>query len=331
MKEYGVLLPHFGRYCTTERMRKAGRLIEGLGFDSVFVRDHVVHTTHGHEDPNATFIDPFVVLSSIAGTTDRLKLGTAILIPHRHPIHAAGLLGSLNFMAGPGRIIAGWGIGNWDREFEAIGLGEWDRREVLEEYVEIMRALWAGDTVDHDGKFFQFQEVEIHPVPDPKNPIPIWYGGNSAAAVRRAVEYCDGWIASRIPISSFELRMKRLRRLSGEADKSLPAVGVVPYVVPAASVEEGIKRLNLDALLEDLNAHEPPPPSGSYGSYDDAGGAAIAGPPDVIVEAVRRFQDAGTDHFVFDLRPCLEDWEERLADIGDNVLPTLREGDRAAE
>jgi alkanesulfonate monooxygenase SsuD/methylene tetrahydromethanopterin reductase-like flavin-dependent oxidoreductase (luciferase family) len=330
MREYGVLLPHFGRYCTTERMRAAGPLIEGLGFNSVWVRDHVVHTTHGHEDPNATFIDPFVVLAGIAHMTERLKLGSAILIPHRHPIHAAGLLGSLDFIAGPGRVIAGWGIGNWDREFEAIGLGSWDRREVLEEYVGIMRSLWSGEPVDHEGKFFQFKDVEIHPVPDPDNPVWIWYGGNSAAAVRRAVEYCDGWIASRIPMSSLEFRMKRLRRLSAESDKPLPKVGVVPYVVPADTVEAGVKRLNLEALLEDLNAHEPPPPSGRFESYEDAGGAAIAGPPDVIVEAVRRFQDAGTDHFVFDLRPCLEDWEDRLGYLGENVLPVLREGDRVA-
>lgn len=329
MRQYGVLLPHFGRYCTTERMRKAGPLIEGLGFDSVWVRDHVVHTTHGHEDPNATFIDPFIVLSSIASTTERLILGSAILIPHRHPIHAAGLLGSLNFMAGPGRVIAGWGIGNFDREFEAIGVGEWDRREVLEEYVAIIRSLWLGEPVHHHGKFFRFDDVEIHPIPDSSNPVPIWYGGNSAAAVRRAVEYCDGWIASRIPMSSFEVRMKRLRRLSGEAEKTLPSVGVVPYVVPANTVEEGVKRVNIEALLEDLSAHEPPPPSGSFNTFEDAGGAAIAGPPDVIVEAVRQFQDAGADHFVFDLRPCLEDWEDRLADLGENVLPALREGDRA--
>jgi alkanesulfonate monooxygenase SsuD/methylene tetrahydromethanopterin reductase-like flavin-dependent oxidoreductase (luciferase family) len=330
MREYGVLLPHFGRYCTSERMRAAGPLIEALGFDSVWVRDHVVHTTHGHEDPNATFIDPFVVLSGIASTTERLKLGTAILIPHRHPIHAAGLLGSLDFIAGPGRVIAEWGIGNWDREFEAIGLGSWDRREVLEEYVGIMRGLWSGEPVDHDGRFFQFRDVEIHPVPDPDDPVRIWYGGNSAAAVRRAVEYCDGWIASRIPMSSFELRMKRFRRLSREAGKPLPKVGVVPYVVPADTVEDGVKRLNLEALLEDLNAHEPPPPSGSFDSYEVAGGAAIAGPRDVIIEAVRRFQDAGADHFVFDLRPCLEDWEERLGYLGESVLPMLRDGDRAA-
>lgn len=328
MKEYGVLLPHFGRYCTRERMRQSGPLIEGLGFDSVWVRDHVVHTTHGHEDSNATFIDPMLSLSSIASTTARLKLGTAILIPHRHPIHAAGLLGSLNFIAGPGRVIAGWGIGNWDREFEAIGLGSWDRREVLEEYVEVIRSLWRGESVDHTGTFYEFKDVEIHPVPDAGNPVPIWYGGNSAAAVRRAVEYCDGWVASRIPLSSFELRMKRLRRLSGEAGRSLPAVGVVPYVVPADTIEAGIKRLNLAALLEDLRAHEPPPPSGSFDSFDDAGGAAIVGPPDVIVEAVRRFQDAGADHFVFDLRPCLEDWEDQLIDLGENVLPMLRQGDR---
>jgi alkanesulfonate monooxygenase SsuD/methylene tetrahydromethanopterin reductase-like flavin-dependent oxidoreductase (luciferase family) len=117
---------------------------------------------------------------------------------------------------------------------------------------------------------------------------------------------------------------------SKSTSRSCEAFGVVPYVVPAATVEQGVARLNLEALLEDLNAHEPAPPSGCFDTYEDAGGAAIAGPPDVIVEAVRRFQEAGADQFVFDLRPCLEDWEDRLPDLGENVLPVLRQGDQAA-
>jgi probable F420-dependent oxidoreductase len=326
---YGILLPHFGRHVTSGRMRSAGPAIEGYGFDSVWVRDHVVQQPHDHEDPDGTYLDAFVTLATVAATTERLRLGTAVLIPHRHPILAAMMVGSLDFVAGPGRVVAGVGIGNWDAEFEAVGLGGWDRRELLEEYVGILKRLWSGETVSHDGDLYRFDQVQISPVPSP--PVPVWYGGNSAAATRRAVEYCEGWIASRMPISSLRVRMKRLRRLAEEHGKPTPETAVIPYVAPADTVEEGLARINLPALLEDLRAHEPPPPSGAFETFDDIGGAAIAGPVDVIGEQVRAFQDEGAQHVIFDLRPCLEDWEERLALLGEELLPRLRAGDRAGE
>ncbi len=325
--QYGILLPHFGRHATAERIRMAGPAIEGYGFDSVWVRDHVVQQPHGHEDPNVTFIDAFVTLSTIGALTERLRLCSAVLIPHRHPVLLAMMLGSLDFVSGGGRVIAGVGVGNWNKEFEAIGQADWDRKEMLAEYVEIVRKLWSGESVSHEGTKFAFEDVMLSPVPAADQPVPIWYGGNSAAAVRRSVEYCDGWVASRMPRRSLAKRMKRLRRLSDEAGRPLPEVGVVPYVSPADTVEAGLARVNVPALLEDLTKLEPPPPSGSYSSVDDIDGAVIAGPPEVIVEEVRAFQEPGVEHFVFDLRPCLDEWEEQLAVLGEQVLPLLHDGD----
>jgi len=236
----------------------------------------------------------------------------------------------LDFIAGGGRVIAGCGIGNWDVEFEAIGLGGWDRREVLEEYVSVLRQLWTGDAVSHDGQFYRFADVQLRPVPSDEESIPVWYGGNSAAAARRAAEYCDGLVASRIPLANFVKRMKRMRRIAGERGRVAPTAAVIPYVVPADTVQEGMARLSLAGLLDDLNAHEPPPASGRYETFDDVDGAAVAGPASVIIDAVRRFQAEGAEHFIFDLRPCLEDWEDRLAYLGEHVLPALHREDLAA-
>ena len=325
--EYGVLLPHFGRYATAARIRGAGPMIEGYGFDSVWVRDHIVQQPHAHEDPDLTFLDAFVTLSTVGARTERLTLASAVIIPHRHPILAAMMFGSLDFVTGGGRIIAGLGIGNWDSEFEAIGMGGWDRKALLPDYVGILRELWTGARVSHESEHYRFADVQLSPVPLTDAPIPIWYGGNSAAAVRRAVEYCDGWVASRIPITSLEARVRRAHRLAREAGQAPPRVGAIPYIVPADTVEQGWARVNLEALLADLNAHEPPPPSGAFRAVDDVGGAAIAGPADVIVERVRQLQHAGVQHFVFDLRPCLQDWEDRLTYLGERVLPQLHAGD----
>ena len=92
--QYGVLLPHFGTQASRERVISSSRLIERLGFDSVWVRDHLVFHPHGMEGQDRTHIDPLVALSLVAGVTEKLIFGTGSLIPHRHPIHTALLLGS---------------------------------------------------------------------------------------------------------------------------------------------------------------------------------------------------------------------------------------------
>src|SRR5262249_14233264 len=149
-----------------------------------------------------------------AGTTTSLVLGTATLIPHRHPIHTALLLGSLAYVAGPGRVVAGFGIGASDAEFQAIGQGGWDRRKLIGEQIEAMRRLWTGDPATFEGEFYRFHDVAIKPVPGRRDGIPIWYGGNSKAAARRAVEYCEGWIPGRMPRRDVQERVTRMERLA---------------------------------------------------------------------------------------------------------------------
>lgn len=319
-RQYGVLLPHFGSQASRDRLIQGARTAERYGFDSLWVRDHIVYRPHEHEDQNATYVDPFVTLSMIAGVTEHIRLGTACLIPHRHPILSAMMLASLDFVAGPGRVIAGWGIGNYGHEFEAIGIGDWDRRRLIEEQVEIMRCLWRGEAVDHKGEFYEFNGVQIAPMSTSGSQIPIWYGGTSRAAVRRAVEYCDGWIASRMPRRKFTELRQRMERLALKADKPLPVAAVSPYVVPARTLEEGLQHINLPALLDESSMLY----GESFATYDDLDGAAIVGPPSVIAEEVRKSQDLGVQHFVFDLRPVFDHFEEGLILLGEEVLPELR-------
>lgn len=321
--EYGVLLPHFGSSARRSRIVDDAVRIENWGFDSVWVRDHVVFHPHEYEDQDRKFVDPFIALSAIASRTQRIKLATGSLIPHRHPIHAALLIGSLDFIAGPGRLLIGWGLGTYQHEFDAIDNGEADRRELLPEQIDIMSKLWAGDEIEYHGKFYDFTEVQIAPVPI--EPVPTWYCGTSLAAVRRAVEYCDGWIPGRMPRKQFKERMARMQRLADEAGKSLPGTGVIPWISPARTVEEGRRAVDVTQMLEaaakkGYGAAE----GGTAQSLDDLAGAVIAGPPEVIAEEVQAFHDVGARHFVFDLRARFTDWEDCLAVIGEQVLPLLK-------
>jgi probable F420-dependent oxidoreductase len=323
--QYGLLLPHFGAFATRDALLDGAQHIEAYGFDSVWVRDHLIYHPHAHEEPNRTHIDPLIVLSAVAAVTDRLMLGTGVLIPHRHPIHAALLLGSLERMA-EGRVIAGWGLGAFDHEFTAIGMGSWDRRDVIEEQVRIIRGLLSGQSISHHGKFYDFDDVDIAPTPSPSRPIPVWYGGPSQAAARRSAEYCDGYLATRTPRHDLAKRLAIIDRILTESGKPPQPVGVIPYVSPANSVEGGAAHFDLPALFADT-ARLYGTPLASLRSLADLDGAAIAGPPDVIIEEVRRYQSLGVSHFVFDLRARFADWSDCVDMLGSEVLPLLRRGD----
>jgi alkanesulfonate monooxygenase SsuD/methylene tetrahydromethanopterin reductase-like flavin-dependent oxidoreductase (luciferase family) len=326
IRQYGLLLPHFGSAAKRSRIVESSVEAERLGFDSVWVRDHLIYHPHEYEDQDRTFIDPIVALSAIASVTKTITLATGSLIPHRHPIHTAVILASLEYIAGPGRVLAGWGLGTYDHEFEAMGLGEWDRRELLQEQVEIFRKLWTGETVEYAGKFYRFDNVDVHP--SPSRPIPIWYCGTSAASARRAVDYCEGWIPGRMPRYMFVKRMDRMRLVAeqnGRAD--LPHAGVIPWVSPGKTREEASKMLDLPMLLSATEQKYGEPPNGRTGRLEDLDGAVIVGPADVIIEEVRKFQQVGGLHFVFDLRARFDDWEDCVAFLGEEVLPELKRGD----
>lgn len=324
-QKYGLLLPHFGSQAKRERIVEASVKAEEYGFDSVWVRDHLIFHPHEYEDQDRTFIDPIVALSAIAAVTKRITLATGSLIPHRHPIHTALLHSSLEFIAGPGRIISGWGLGTYQHEFEAMGLGEWDRREVLPEQIEIFRRLWSGESVEFDGKFYKFDNVDIHPSP---GPIPIWYCGTSPAAARRAAEYCDGWIPGRMPRYVYTKRMDRMRWVAeqnGRAD--IPEAGVIPWVSPGKTREEASRKIDVDLVLSSTVSRYGEPPDTTAKDLHDLDGAVIAGPNDYIIEEVRKYQALGSTHFVFDLRARFDEWEECLAIIGEEILPELKRGD----
>jgi alkanesulfonate monooxygenase SsuD/methylene tetrahydromethanopterin reductase-like flavin-dependent oxidoreductase (luciferase family) len=326
---YGLLLPHFGPTTSRDLLLRVGKLAEDVGFDALWVRDHLVYHPHAYEDQDLTHIEPFVVMSALAGVTQKISLGTATMIPYRHPIHTALLLGSLEFMAGKGRVIAAWGLGNDDKEFQAIGTGDWDRKKLVEENVRIIRAIWAatnGKKASYDGEFFKFEGVAIQPVPDTGN-IQHWYGGGSKAAVRRAVEYCDGYLPSRMPRRDLAERMQRMDRLCRERGRTeRPIVASICYVSPAKSVEEGVASIDLAQLLSATARQFTPPASGKWETLEDLDGVAIAGPPDVVVEQVRAYQRLGVEHFVFDFRSRFADFEDCVETVGRDILPLLRAG-----
>jgi len=329
---YGLLLPQFGAHASRDRLVGGGRAAEAYGFDSVWVRDHLVYRPHSFDDPDRTHLEPFVTLAAVAGATSRLILGTACLIPHRHPIHTALSLSSLEAVAGPGRVIAGCGAGFMDHEFSAVGLGGIKRGRLVREQVEIMRRLWTGVPATYEGSVYSFRDVDIHPPPSSNGAIPIWYCGESELSVRRAAAYADGWMPGRITLKSFRKHVELLRQLSEERGRAMPALAAMPLVSPGATREAALAAVPWREMMqaEFAAGRFDLPDSGTWETPADLDGALIAGPAADIIEVAHRYHEAGLDHLVFDLRARFVDWDECLASLGEEVLPELRASDAAS-
>jgi alkanesulfonate monooxygenase SsuD/methylene tetrahydromethanopterin reductase-like flavin-dependent oxidoreductase (luciferase family) len=187
-----------------------------------------------------------------------------------------------------------------------------------------MRRLWSGHAVTHDGTYYQFDDVDIHPTPS-GGALPIWYCGDSALAVRKTVEYCDGWMPGRIPVKTFCKRIARLDELLAEADREpRPTVGVIPILSPGATREAALASVNWRTMLQTAaNSKWEMPDSGAWTTPDDLDGALIAGPADEIAGSVNRYHEAGANHVVFDLRLRFDGWLDHIAFLGEEVLPRL--------
>lgn len=323
--KFGLLLPHFGEFADREALLEGSRRAEELGFDSVWVRDHLLFEPHGEfESPNPDFYEPLTVLTAIGAVTQTITLGTATLIPYRHPLVTAFTLASITQMVGP-RVIAGWGAGTFDHEFDAVGLGGIFRPELVESNARISKLVWTQDEVTYADEHYSFENASIYPKPAGR--IPFWYGGATPASARRAAEYCDGWIPGRITLKTIAKRVQSMADIVAENGRPMPTVGVVPPTTIAETEEEAWAGTSVEGLLKWANDRGKwwvKPPSGRFETAEDIEGSLIAGTPDQVVEQTRRFEEVGVDHLVFDMRLSFGRWFQSIDLLGKEVLPHLR-------
>jgi alkanesulfonate monooxygenase SsuD/methylene tetrahydromethanopterin reductase-like flavin-dependent oxidoreductase (luciferase family) len=324
--KFGLLLPHFGVYADKDRLLDGSRLAEDLGFDSVWVRDHLIFEPHGEmEDPNRSFYDALITLTAIGAVTKRIELGTGSLIPFRHPLEVALSVATMTQMVGP-RLILGYGAGTFDHEFEAVGIDpEIKRWHLVKSTAQILKKVWTENEVAYKDDFYAFEDVTIEPKPV-GGPVPFWYCGNTPASARRAVEYCEGWMPGRISLATFRARVDKMRELSETAGRPMPTVAVIPPTSVEATRADALRDVNVDGLLAWANNARfwVKPPSGRFETWEDLEGTLIAGSPDDVVEECLKFEAAGCEHLVFDFRFKFDRFFEQIELLGKEVLPRLR-------
>ncbi len=180
-------------FLTYQAVVEMTQALERAGIDAAYVTDHPAPSDKWLESGGHHSLDPFVALSFAAAATTRLKLhANIIVLPYRNPFMTAKSVASLDVLSG-GRVIMGIGSGYLEGEFKALGAPFQGRGAVMDEAIEVMKKVWTGQSVAFDGKFFQSDGNTALPVPLQRPHPPIWVGGNTDRAIRRAVETCDGW------------------------------------------------------------------------------------------------------------------------------------------
>jgi probable F420-dependent oxidoreductase len=205
----GIHLPQYGRVAGSESITKAAQHAEGLGFADIWVSDHIVHPA-AQSYPSPSLYDPIVTLTWAAASTTRVGLGTSVLVvPMHNPLELANILASIDSLSG-GRVIAGVGVGWSADEYKALGYAFDDRGRRLDETIDMMRAAWSDDPVSFHGDFISFDDIRV--LPKPAHSIPLWVGGSSEPAYRRAVTKGDGFQAVGIKPTGAVDVVERLRR-----------------------------------------------------------------------------------------------------------------------
>jgi probable F420-dependent oxidoreductase len=194
--QLGIHLPHAGEQATPALIRRHAIRAEALGFDDVWVSEHII--VPRKEFPRSPlFYDPVVTLSYVAAVTERVRLGTTVLVlPMRHPLPLAKELASLHNLSN-GRLILGAGVGWLEPEFAALGVPFNERGRRMDEGIAMMRAVWTQDPVTFEAKYIPSKLIEMTMTPQPMSHIPLWIGGSSDAALKRTIRIADGWHGSR--------------------------------------------------------------------------------------------------------------------------------------
>jgi len=208
--QLGVHLPHIGRKAAPQAIRRAAEQAEQLGFADVWTSEHIIVPRGAPYPPSAIFYDPVLTLTWAAAYTSRVRLGTSVLVlPMRHPLPLAKELATLQNLSG-GRFILGAGVGWMEAEFAALGAPFRERGRRMDEGIALMRAAWTDDPVTFPAKWVPAIVEDMRILPKPVAPIPIWIGGSSEPALKRALRH-DGWHGSRVTPEDAGAMVQRLR------------------------------------------------------------------------------------------------------------------------
>jgi probable F420-dependent oxidoreductase len=308
---FSVSLQNRGVLAQPEHLVPLAQRAEALGYDAIWVTDHIVvpfdirsrypYSAGGEFVIDATgdYLEPVASLAFLAGRTQTIRVGTSVLVvPLRHPLEAAKALASLDVLSG-GRLIVGVGTGWMAEEFAALGVSFEDRVARTDEYLRVFKEAWTSPRPRFDGRFVRFDNIGFEPKPRQKPHPPIWIGGHGPRALRRVAELGNGWkpVVLRPPgmlePDAFAVEVKKLQDLAAARGRDPRAITI--------AVKAAVRFIDRASV-----------------------GELLAGAPGRIAEGLARYRAAGVDHFILDFAtPEIAEMHETLDRFAREVRPLV--------
>jgi len=296
----GVTIPNNWGIEDPQEVLEFGPLAERLGYDSVWVMDHLFNTGYIRERlEDKPYYHPMSTLSFLAATTSKVTLGTSVLVlPYHNPVELAKYAATLDQISG-GRLTLGVGVGAMTEEFDALGIPMRQRGSLTDECIDIMKELWSSHLPRYQSKRWDFSDLYFSPKPVQPT-IPVWVGGSSPGAMKRTALRGDGWHPTGLSPEGYALGKQEITEAATAADR-----------------DPG--KLTWSTRVE-VEVH------GRPSSDRAAGRMTMPGDdPVMMVASINAYQDAGVEHMVLALNsgdvPALKRLMETIAL---EVLPEFR-------
>jgi probable F420-dependent oxidoreductase len=299
---FGVTIPNNWGIADPGQVLAMGPLAESLGYDSVWVMDHLLNSGYIRERlDDRPYYHPLATLSYLAATTRRVSLGTSVMVlPYHNPVELAKYAATLDQMSG-GRLILGVGAGAMTQEFDALGVPFRQRGALTNECMAIMKELWTSPDPSYRSERWNLAGFKFAPKPAQRPSIPLWVGGSSAGALRRAATLGDGWHPTGMSAEAFEAGRREVRAQAAAAGRD-PA-----NLAMSIRVEVEV--------------------DGKPSSQRVAGRARLAGDsPEQMIAGIRAYERAGVEHVVLALNSGdMARITALMVDIAQKVIPQCRQ------
>ena len=314
--QFGFGLPTRGPMAAPQSLATLARTGEELGFAIISVSDHIIipkaiNSTYPYNEsgtfagsPSGECLEQLSLLSFLVGVTSSAKLLTSVMVlPHRPPVLTAKMLATIDVLSN-GRLIVGCGVGWMREEFEAIGAPSYDARgSVGDEYIRAFKELWTSDNPAFEGTYCRFSNVAFAPKPVQKPHPPIWIGGESPAALRRAGRLANAWypIGSnpRFPVGTL-------------AQFAEYAARVKRYATEAGRDPSSLDFAYSASWLNDQQAQTLP----------DGQRRPLTGTPQQIADDIKRYEELGVRHMMVNLQGETQAQTlERMQRFADRIMP----------
>jgi probable F420-dependent oxidoreductase len=302
-------VPNSGPLASQASIVRVARASESLGFDSVWVHDHLtwtgeIHRTHissgsdealeSHPDPD--FYEAMTTLAYLAPIVPSVRIGVACaVVPCRNPVQLAKQVATLDVLC-EGRLDFGVGIGSpatiKSREYEVLGVDRRMRGKIADDYIQAMQAVWTSHPSSYQGRFISFRDAEIYPKPRQKPYPPLWVGGWTEAAMTRTARFGDGWLPAWLTPKDIGSRYQRVKEMAGAAGRDGDSIrlGIEVY----SSIDEDSRRAKQNAIGTFRSSR------GTYEremTLEYLEEVSLIGSPAEISEKIIAYARAGVSHF----------------------------------